>query len=372
MTQEKILTQETDDNEFWMELEINEAKRKSRGSFKYPDIPQYKEMENLLNNIDIIKPIKNGIVLGTYCGSTPEQHTFSVSGFKDNVYIDNKIGETKYLKNTQIGDKIDILILNVNEKIYSIEGSIASIYESKARETLKDLDEDLVVIAQIKSVNPAGYDVDILHDGVTLPGFMPNTLAGINKLYDINSIVNTEMEVMIESFSQQEGTYIVSRRKYLKTLIPEALDGLRTNTVYSGKVTGTTPFGVFVEFLECLTGMIHKANIQENWQNRISEIKPGMEIEFYVKEIIKDKIILTQVIRESLWDTIKIGQSIEGKVKDNKPFGTLISLDPETMGLIHFSEGEKLGYKFVPGEDITVRVLALDRNARKIFLAPSN
>jgi hypothetical protein len=44
------------------------------------------------------------------------------------------------------------------------------------------------------------------------------------------------------------------------------------------------------------------------------EIKPG-QIEFYIKEIIKNKIILTQVLRETLWDTIKNGQVIEVVLK---------------------------------------------------------
>ena len=93
-----------------------------------------------------------------------------------------------------------------------------------------------------------------------------------------------------------------------------------------------------------------------------------MEINFYVKEIIKDKIILTQILRESLWDNIKIGQLIDGRVKDNKAFGTLVSLDDETMGLIHSSELEKIGRKFQADQDLKVKVLAIDRSNRKIFL----
>jgi ribosomal protein S1 len=98
-----------------------------------------------------------------------------------------------------------------------------------------------------------------------------------------------------------------------------------------------------------------------------------MEINFYVKEITKDKngefkIILTQVLRESLWDNIKIGQVIDGRVRDNKPFGTLVTLDDETMGLIHSSEMEKIGRKFQPDQDLKVKVLAVDRSNRKIFL----
>jgi len=114
--------------------------------------------------------------------------------------------------------------------------------------------------------------------------------------------------------------------------------------------------------------MIHKANVSEEWQNRISEIKPGQEIEFFIKEIIKEKIILTQVLRETLWDTIKNGQLIDGRVKDVKQFGALVILDDETVGLVHTSEMEKLGKKFTSGQDIKVKVLSVDRQSRKIFL----
>ena len=372
MVKEQIEKQVELDDDFWANLNVYESKRKSNGR-SYPSTPEYELLAKLIENITISQPKKNDMVTGTYRGVTSEQHTFSVPGFKDDVYVENRPGESKYLKNTQVGDKIDVLIIHVDDDNYHIQGSISAIYESKAHESLKALEEDLVVLAQIRSLNPAGYDIDILHDGVTLPGFMPNTLAGINKLHDPNSIVGQELNVMIESYSEQEGTYIVSRRKYLKTLIPSAVEELQTHTVYEGHVTGTTPFGVFVEFNECLTGMIHKANITPEWSDRISDIKPGMGINFYVKETTKDKngefkIILTQVLRESLWDTIKIGQVIEGKVRDNKPFGTLVTLDDETMGLIHSSEMEKIGRKFQADQDLKVKVLAVDRSNRKIFL----
>jgi ribosomal protein S1 len=296
------------------------------------------------------------------------QFVFSVDGFKDDVRIEDKPNEAKYLKNCNTGDEVDVLITEINHGQYFIKGSIASLYESRAHENLKSLEEGESVTAYVRALNPAGYDVEITNGGVTLPGFMPNTLAGINKLYDPTSIVGDTFQVMIESFSEHEGTYIVSRRKYLQTLIPQEIGNLEFNTLYGGRVTGTTPFGIFVEFNECLTGMIHKANVTEDWQNRISEIKPGQEIEFYVKEIIKEKIILTQVLRETLWDNIKNGQIIEGRVKDVKQFGTLVILDDETVGLIHTSEMEKLGKRFVSGQDIKVKVLSVDRTSRKIFL----
>jgi ribosomal protein S1 len=326
------------------------------------------ELLKLYESLDIRLPEKGKVVSAKYTGKTNESFLFEVGGFKDYVRVDDKISESKYLKYTNIGDTIDVLISDINETVYLIKGSISSLYESRAHENLKSLKEGESVTAFIKSINPAGYEIEIFHSGVTLPGFMPNTLAGINKLVDSNSIVGQTFQVMIESYSEQEGTYIVSRRRYLQTLIPEAVKQLTQETVYNGHVTGTAPFGVFVEFNECLTGMIHKANVHPDWQEKLNEIKPGFEIEFYVKEIVKDKIILTQILRETLWDNIKNGQVLDGVVKDTKQFGTLISLDSETVGLIHTSEMDKLGRKFTAGQQLKVKVLSIDRTSRKIFL----
>lgn len=329
---------------------------------------QDKYLDSLYDSIQIETPSAGSVVRSTYLGMMSNQYVFSVVGYKDDVRIENKPGEAKYLNSIEVGEQVDLLITEVVQSTYFIKGSIASLYESIAHENMKSLEEGESVTAYIRALNPAGYDVELTDGGVTLPAFMPNTLAGINKLYDPSSIIGDTFQVMVESFSEHEGTYIVSRRKYLQSLIPDEISNLEFNTLYSGRVTGTTPFGIFVEFNECLTGMIHKANVTEEWQNRISEIKPGQQIEFYIKEIIKDKIILTQVLRETLWDTIKNGQLIEGRVKDVKQFGTLVILDDETVGLIHTSEMEKLGKKFASGQDIRVKVLSVDRSSRKIFL----
>lgn len=321
------------------------------------------EMEKFYEQLDISTVEQSQIINSTYVGKTNDYLLFEAS-LKDYIRVENKSSESKYLTNTNIGDKVDVLIMEINNDNFLIKGSIASIYETRAHNTLLALEEGESVTSVIKSWNPAGYTVEILYEGVTLSGFMPNTLAGINKLYSPELIVGKTLQVMIESFSREEGTYIVSRRKYLQSLISEEVKNLETGRVYSGNVTGTTPFGVFIEFNECLTGMIHKTNLNPDWQERISEITPGFEIDFYVKEIIKDKIILTQILRESLWDIIKVGQVLNGKVKDNKQFGSLIYLDNETIGLIQ-NPNKSLSI----GEDVKVKVTLVDRQNRKIFLS---
>ena len=330
-----------------------------------------KALLNSLTDSIINVPNQGEIYTLTYVGMNKESLMFE-GGFKDYVRVDNKPHELKYFKSLNIGDEVDLLINKVNNTNYLIQGSVAQLYESRAHDTIKALKEEDSIIAFVKELTPAGYNVELQYDTIILPGFMPNTLAGINKLSEPESIVGQSLSVMIESFSREEGTYIVSRRKYLQSLIPEAIKELRTKTVYTGNVTGTTDFGVFVEFNECLTGLIHKSNIDPDWQERIKEIQPGYEIQFYIKEIIKDsKIILTQILKDTLWDIIKIGQTLTGIIKDKKQFGDLVWLDEskETIGLLHNSELEKSNKTFNIGQTVKVKVIAIERPNRKIYLS---
>src|ERR1035437_4072545 len=263
-----------------------------RGKRSFPEGKEKEELLKLYQLDDIKFPEQGHVVSAKYQGKTKDQFLFRVRGYKDDIRIDDKLSESKYLKNSSIGDVIDVLIIEVDHDDFAIKGSISSLYESRAHQNLKSLEEGQSVTAYIRSLNPAGYDVELSHGGVTLPGFMPNTLAGINKLHDPNLIIGQTFEVMIESYSEQEGTYIVSRRKYLQSLIPAAVKQLKYGEVYTGHVTGTTPFGIFVEFSFdkdepcCLTGMIHKANVDPEWAENLTSIKPGFQIEFYVKEVI--------------------------------------------------------------------------------------
>ena len=329
------------------------------------------DLTKLYDQYEINSPNVGDKVEATFIGYKGDDILFD-SSYKDYIRVENKPIEIKYLVNAEIGDKIDLLIIDILKNKFLIKGSINALYESRAHETLKLLKEGESVKSYIRELTPAGYNVDIYYNGVTLPGFMPNTLAGINKLFNIESIIGQTLDVMIESFSKDIGTYIVSRRKYLQTLIPKEISKLETNKVYTGNVTGSTPFGVFVEFNECLTGMIHKTNLHPDWQDKITQISPGYEIDFFIKEIIKDKIILTQIQRDSLWDNIEIGQIYNGTIKDNKQFGTLVFLDNETIGLIKLSEIEKYNRTLTPGNKISVRISNIDKTNRKIFLTINN
>ena len=301
--------------------------------------------------------------------------------FKDTVFVETKTIEQKMFDGLHVGDPIKVMVTEISDSPFFIKGSLNDLLRLNISNIVKEhYIENKCFFATVKESQPAGYLLNLEVEGQIVDAFMPNTLAGVNKLPDPSSIVGKRLEVMIETLEQDKGIYVVSRKKYLEDLIPEKIKQLKKewikekNKVYYGHITGTTPFGVFVEFDgEPLTCMIHRYNIQEDWQTdeKWALLKPGMMVNFYIKDIIarKNKIISTQIIRESLWDNIKVDDIVKGKVIVIKPFGALIQLDEETNGLIQNTYLQKNKINLTVGQEIEVKVTSIMKDERKINLS---
>lgn len=329
------------------------------------------------NNVDIQSLIEGSVYTGTIINMNDSEIVVNI-GNKDNVVIERNSMEDKVCKRMTVGQEIDVLLTKLQQKPFLIKGSIAELARIKVDNKMKNFYENKTAIeAYVKETIPAGYLLEIDIDNIIIDAFMPNTLADVNKLHDVNLLLGEKINVMLETLQQDKGIYVVSRKKYLKTLIPEKIKELKKlpkDHVFNGHVTGTRDFGIFVQFEDCLTGMIHKANLHEDYREKINTIEPGTSIDFYIKDIIKggNQIILTQYLKESLWDTIRVGDKLKGKVITVKPFGALIELDYETNGLIQTTYLNKNDKNLKSGDMVDVVVISIIRDDRKIYLTFSD
>ena len=62
-----------------------------------------------------------------------------------------------------------------------------------------------------------------------------------------------------------------------------------------GIITGTSKFGIFLEFSEMFTGLLHISEMDENTENQFREraFKPGNTMEVWVKDVKDNRLILT-------------------------------------------------------------------------------
>lgn len=339
-------------------------------------------LDEVIKTDDSFREVKEGEIVTGKIQSISKKEIVIDIGYKDFLYVENKLSDLKIIKDFNIDDDISVMVTEISDDPFYIKGSVTDIIRLKVSEKLKEhYYNDGFFYAVVKEMKPAGFMLDIEMDDIVVDAFMPTTLAGINKLTDEqkHALVGQKIEVMLETLQQDKGIYVVSRKKYLQSLIPNEIRKVKEefdknrDKVYEGIVTGTTPFGVFVEFNKCLTGMIHRYNINEEWatDEKWKSIKPGMPISFYIKDVIvkKNKVILTQIIRESLWDNIWKDKILKGKVIDIKPFGALIQLDEETNGLVQRSYMQKNNISLKIGDEINVKVLLVIKDDRKIYLS---
>ena len=369
------------DSNFWEDLENDEdriLKYRDDGNYDIQLRPEQIEFLESFQNLPEVPEMEVGDIVNGKITSIDNKHIVINVNYKDSVYVDIKSGDVKLTQNLQRGETIDVMITSIKESPFEIKGSITEIIKMDVANKLRNhYLEKIALDATVKELIPAGFMLEIEMDNISLTAFMPNTLAGVNRLTPSQSqeMVGQTLPVMLETLQQEKGVYVVSRKKYLKSLIPSAIEKLDSETVYNGIVTGSKDFGVFVEFNECLTGMIHKVNINEKWQSKMDQIIPGMEIDFYVQDILKgDRLILTQNPNaETLWDTIRVNQVKTGKIINVKDFGALVSLDSQTLGLIQTTYIKKSGRDLKKGDTVEVKVVSVIKDERKIYLAfPDN
>lgn len=300
-------------------------------------------------------------------------------GYRQLIYV-NLEKEDDAFKNIRPGDEVNVTITTeLEDDRKPIMGSVS---EGMKKATFREMhaaieSQDTAWVGTVKKMlEDAGYMVHV--NGIDC--FMPGSLAGINKLHDFESIVGQEIYVVPVSFSRERKTMVVSHRAYLKTLIPDAIEKLKENLMEEivGTVTGSAKYGVFCEFSECLTGMIHVNDLDGDTmvKHKNREIQPGEEIKFKVKDIISNtKITLTQRddVEINPWLEInkkyKVPSEVEATVKTCKDYGLFVELEPGVVGLLHVSEIGEDGIKqYSPKDSINVLITKIEEETKKIFL----
>jgi small subunit ribosomal protein S1 len=155
-------------------------------------------------------------------------------------------------------------------------------------------------------------------------------------------------------------------------------------TRIEGKVKSLTDFGAFVGLEEGIDGLIHISDM--SWTKHIkhpSELfKKGQKVEAVVLRIDKEKERLSlgyKQLKSDPWEDeipgrYGVGDVAVGKVSKVADFGIFVELDGGVEGLIHISEAgldpqAKLEEKFKIMDEVTAKIIKVDRDERKIALS---
>lgn len=212
-----------------------------------------------------------------------------------------------------------------------------------------------------------------------IDGFLPGSLAATNIVRDFDEMLGKEIPVMVEDYLRESSTFVFSYKKYITKILPRKIEELDCDKKYTGTVTGAAKYGIFIEFDDIFTGLIHTSKmtpeLKEQFKN--GKVKPGTPITFWIKEITPDKkIILTDedpsIRQREIADfrDSSLGAVKGGEVISVQPFGTLVRLQKDIVGMISQKEIKIKKKKYNVGDKVMVTVDRVHND--KIYLTIPN
>jgi len=278
-----------------MRLEVNErVKTKSASHRVYCQDPSAQEQYDLLSASleDIGKDPKKGDITQAIITKVEGVKIYAETISGQQFILDARKEELLMGNEQLIGREIPVSVESVESKTgYSIGSGIKAHLKVMRDELLKDLKDTTTRSAYPGLVESAQIGAGFVVNIAGLKCFMPGSHAGANKLENYEELVGQQIIVMVEGYSEQLDSVIVSRKKYIQAILPERVKELNKETLYKGRVTGISGFGIFVEWNDVFTGLLHET---EMYLDK-NDYKVNDEISFYVKRIqTPEKIVLTQ------------------------------------------------------------------------------
>jgi len=150
-------------------------------------------------------------------------------------------------------------------------------------------------------------------------------------------------------------------------------------SVVEGKVRTITDFGAFVGLEEGIDGLAHISDL--SWTQHVKHpselLKKGQSTKAVVLNIDPQKQRISLGIKQLTpdpWDKViperyKVGKDEQVKVTKKAEFGLFVALEHGIEGLIPLSEIPKDAADIKEGDEVTARVLKVDRADHKISLS---
>jgi ribosomal protein S1 len=348
--------------------------KSTAGGVKEPKVGEYHAITSVVSINDTEMVVTLSGMIDAVIQLEKEKPYFKTVGMNQESFVD-------WMKNTEgafsgfIGAEGKKVVIETI-KPYTIASLSKGHSQSIRSEFFQQIEKPTsAYTAKIISRNGGGFLVNV----AGIEGFLPGSLAAANIVRDFDSMLGKEIYVMVEDYLRDAGTFVFSHKKYLSHVLPSKIESLSLEEKYTGTVTGTAKFGVFVEFNEIFTGLIHTSKMtpemREDFKSGV--FSAGNTVQFWIKEITPDKkIILTDEdpsIRMKELEEFKekhLGVITGGEVVSIQPFGTLVKLQKDIVGLISKKEIKIKKKNYAVGDHVMVSVERVHND--KIFLTIPN
>jgi small subunit ribosomal protein S1 len=283
----------------------------------------------------------------------------------------------------KVGQEIDVVVLDVNREKERVSLGL----KQKLANPWENIEAKFQVGQKVKGkvVNLVPYGAFVeLEPGVE--GLVHVTeLSWTKRIAKPSDVLKQgqEIEAVVLGINRDEQKISLGVRQLETNPWDKAAEKYPPGTRVKGKIRNLTSYGAFLELEEGIDGMIHVSDV--SWTRKINHpsevLKKGDEVEAVVLEVDKgnQRIALgVKQISEDPWANIdkfyKVGDLVNGKVTKLASFGAFVGLEHDIDGLVHISQVseeriDKIKNVLKPGQDVTARVIKIDKGERRIGLS---
>ena len=195
--------------------------------------------------------------------------------------------------------------------------------------------------------------------------------------------VGQELDAVVLGIQKEEQKISLG----LRQLEPNPWDMVRHNYPVGarvrGKVRNMTTYGAFVELEEGIDGMVHVSDM--SWTRKINHpsemLKKGDEVDAIVLDVDPNQQRISLGMKQLATDPwtdidsfFRIGDVVPGVISKVTTFGAFVELKDGIDGLVHISQiqedrVDKVKDVLKPAQEVTARVIKIDREQRRIGLS---
>jgi len=283
----------------------------------------------------------------------------------------------------KVGQELDVVVLDVNKEKERVSLGLKQKMTNPWDQIETKFPIGTKVKGKVVSLVPYGAFVQ-LEPGVE--GLVHVTeLSWTKRIAKPSDVLkqDQEIEAVVLGINRDEQKISLGIRQLESNPWDGAAEKYTVGTKVKGKVRNLTSYGAFVELEEGIDGMVHVSDM--SWTRKINHpsevMKKGDEVEATVLEVDKANQRIALGLKQlgtDPWENIeklyKVGDLVQGKVTKLASFGAFVGLQHEIDGLVHISQiseerVEKIKNVLKVGQDVSARVVKIDRNERRIGLS---
>ena len=254
--------------------------------------------------------------------------------------------------------------------------------QAEARsEIMGTIEEGKILTGIVKNITDYGAFVD---------------LGGIDGLLHVTDIswkrvnhptealsVGQQIDVMVIRYNQETNRVSLGMKQLADDPWEAAESLYPVGATYKGRISNITDYGAFVELDDGIEGLVHVSEM--SWTKK--NVHPGkivstsQEVDVMVLDVDLEKRRISLGIKqtqENPWaayiDSKKVGEELEGEVRNITEFGLFVALNDEIDGMVHISDiswgdqSDEILKSYKVGDKVMTKILEMDADKERVAL----